>query len=185
MEQDWTIEERKIPFVRGRLMRKYLGCGRLFCDTFLSAQEFIHQKMYSLSHLVREVLDIADHSALDMNYIQSKWFDGAGLATIITHCCNDSNLVFMLMEKLQILALTKELTNLCGNLWSRSLLSQRAERNEWLLLHEFDRAGYIVPERWTRQEKMDRGIIRGKKRGKAQYAGGLVLDQSVDYMINT
>ena len=38
---------------------------------------------------------------------------------------------------------------LCGNLWARSLLSQRVERNEWLLLHEFHRNGYIVPERLT------------------------------------
>lgn len=75
----------------------------------------------------------------------------------------------------------QELTNLCGNLWSRSLVSQRAERNEWLLLHEFHRNGFIVPERLTYDEKVKLGIIkakkgRSKKRGPAQYAGGLVLE---------
>lgn len=37
----------------------------------------------------------------------------------------------------QVLPLTKQLTNLAGNLWSRSLRGARAERIEYLLLHEF------------------------------------------------
>jgi len=40
------------------------------------------------------------------------------LCAVVKHCENDS-------------WLTKQLTNLCGNIWQRSLLSQRAERNEF------------------------------------------------------
>jgi len=170
-----------IPFIRGKLNRKYLSSGRLFCDTFLSSQEFIHQKTYTLSHLVDQLLNVKNHENLNINTIKNKWNDGKELCSVITHCCNDSNLVLQLMFKLEILPLTKELTNLCGNLWARSLLSQRAERNEWLLLHEFHRNGYIVPERLTKAEKIQKGIIAEKsansrKRGKAQYSGGLVLE---------
>jgi DNA polymerase elongation subunit (family B) len=43
------------------------------------------------------------------------------------------------MFKLQVLPLTKQLTALAGNLWSNSLQGKRAERIEYLLLHEFHR----------------------------------------------
>jgi DNA polymerase Pol2 len=72
------------------------------------------------------------------------------------------------MFKLQILPLTKQLTNIAGNLWSSTLKSNRAARTEYLLLHEFHRLKYVVPEKH-----------RGKREensGKAKYAGGLVLD---------
>jgi hypothetical protein len=47
----------------------------------------------------------------------------------------------------QVLPLTRQLTNLAGNLWSRSLKGARAERIEYLLLHTFHNAGYIVPDK--------------------------------------
>jgi DNA polymerase alpha subunit A len=55
------------------------------------------------------------------------------------------------MFKLQVLPLTKQLTNLAGNLWSRSLKGARAERIEYLLLHEFHKLKFIMPdkERWS------------------------------------
>ena len=36
-----------------------------------------------------------------------------------------------------MIPLTKQLTNLSGNLWSRTIRGARAERIEYLLLHEF------------------------------------------------
>lgn len=52
----------------------------------------------------------------------------------------DAWIVMQLMHKLVVLPLTKQLTCLCGNLWSRSLRSARAERVEALLLHEFHKS---------------------------------------------
>merc|ERR1719295_1978472 len=178
------LRRGKWPFLKsGKLKQRNLGCGRLLADTFMSSQEFLgSEKTYTLSHLSTKLLSGVDHHEnLPMDKIPEWWLEGKSLASIVTHVANDANLILQLMHKLEVLPLTKELTNLCGNLWARSLVSQRAERNEWLLLHEFHRNGFIVPEQLTWDEKVKRGIIpdrrsKTKKRGKAQYAGGLVLE---------
>ena len=59
------------------------------------------------------------------------------LLKLVSHNEHDAYLAMLLCFKLMVLPLTKQLTNLAGNLWSRSLLSARAERVEYLLLHEF------------------------------------------------
>ncbi len=61
------------------------------------------------------------------------------ILNLIEHNENDTYLTLLLTFKLMVLPLTKQLTTLAGNLWSRSLLSARAERVEYLLLHEFHR----------------------------------------------
>ena len=65
------------------------------------------------------------------------------LHKLVKTCENDSWLTLNLMFKLMILPLTKQLTELCGNLWARSLQAQRAERNEYLLLHKFHSLKYV------------------------------------------
>ena len=72
------------------------------------------------------------------------------------------------MFKFQILPLTKQLTNLSGNLWAKSLTGSRAERISFYLLHEFHNRKYIIPDKIGFQEATSR-----KK--KASYSGGLVL----------
>ena len=46
-----------------------------------------------------------------------------------------------------MIPLTKQLTNLSGNLWSRTIRGARAERIEYLLLHEFHALKYVLPEK--------------------------------------
>jgi len=53
------------------------------------------------------------------------------------------------MINLEILPLTKQLTNIAGNLWFKSLLHQRAERNEMLLMHKFYANKYLLPDKPT------------------------------------
>lgn len=69
---------------------------------------------------------------------------------------------------LQILPLTLQLTTIAGNLWGRTLIGGRAERNEALLLHEFYSKKYILP---------DKNLFnKSTKKRKAAYEGGLVLE---------
>jgi DNA polymerase alpha subunit A len=91
------------------------------------------------------------------------------------------------MSKLQVLALTKQLTNLAGNLWSRTMTGARAERNEYLLLHEFHEKKYIVPDKYAgfgqahhqaaaQDDDDDEPPKKTSGRRKPAYAGGLVLE---------
>ena len=54
-----------------------------------------------------------------------------------------------MMLHLNVLPLTKQLTTIAGNLWYRSLQNARAERNEWLLMHEFRSRKYVCPDKRT------------------------------------
>jgi len=106
---------------------------------------------------------------------------------LISGIFKESINTYLLMNKLSILSLTKELTNIGGNLWIRSLQNKRADRCEMLLMHEFHKNNFILPDRLTRIEKDELeenedgnnfGDIKGKR--KPQYSGGLVLEPKAD-----
>ena len=91
------------------------------------------------------------------------------------------------MMHLQIVPLTKQLTTIAGNLWFRSLQNARAERNEWLLMHEFYGRKFLCPDKKNLnqrdakkalfgEDENEKPVAGGKKRGKAKYGGGLVLE---------
>ena len=54
---------------------------------------------------------------------------------------------YLFLPPPQVIPLTKQLTNLSGNLWSRTIRGARAERIEYLLLHEFHALKYVLPEK--------------------------------------
>lgn len=75
------------------------------------------------------------------------------------------------------------------------MLGGRAERNEYLLLHAFNKAGYVAPNKYQSDSKKKKqsGLKDTKSIGnshseeynkmpqnrKGQYAGGLVLDPKI------
>jgi DNA polymerase alpha subunit A len=99
------------------------------------------------------------------------------LVTLCGHTNNDAYLVIMLMFHLNVLPLTKQLTNISGNVWNRSLQGKRAERIEYLLLHEFHNLKFILPEKAPFNPNSGGRRGNGQSgRKKAAYAGGLVLE---------
>ncbi|EFX03107.1 DNA polymerase alpha catalytic [Grosmannia clavigera kw1407] len=99
-----------------------------------------------------------------------------GLLDYVGHLEADTYFIAALGLRVQILPLTKVLTNLAGNSWARTLTGTRAERNEYILLHEFHRNKYICPDK---QKFRGRGQgeddnADGKKKDK--YKGGLVFE---------
>lgn len=142
--------------------------GRVLCDTYLSAQELLRETTYSLKSLAETQLKT---SREDIDPVDVPQFFNSckTIVQLAKHTLLDSQLVLKLMLKLQILPLSKQLTCIAGNIWARTIKGNRAERNEYLLLHEFHKLKYIVPEK-------KRTISKYGGRAAAKYSGGLVLE---------
>lgn len=156
--------------------RGVVAAGRLVCDTYVSARELVRETTYALTGLAKSQLkmDRVDVHPADVPGYYRK--GGRAVLWLAQHTENDAYLALQLMFKLQILPLTKQLTNLAGNLWARSLKGARAERIEYLLLHEFHRLKYVVPDKEFSKGGSGASGQAGRKRPKAAYAGGLVLE---------
>ncbi|KAG0194902.1 DNA-directed DNA polymerase alpha catalytic subunit pol1 [Apophysomyces sp. BC1034] len=171
---------------------KMIMSGRLVCDTYLAAKDLIRSKSYRMTDLAQSQLKIKRED-IDFSKTTNAYDEARSLIHLVKHCAFDAFLSMALMFKLQILPLTRQLTNLAGNLWSRTMTGARAERNEFLLLHEFHRQKFICPDK-SFPNKGRAAIIeaveldndedaeqaRPKKTGSARrkpaYAGGLVLE---------
>jgi len=145
--------------------------GRLLCDTYLSAKELLRETMYSLTNLCATQLHVqrVDVEPSDVPQLlqQSKTTIQLAQATL-----QDAIYVQRLWNKLQVLPLSWQLTCIAGNIWSHTLLGNRAERTEFLLLHEFHRLKYIPPEKKVATTKSNTAGTNNK----AKYSGGLVLE---------
>jgi DNA polymerase alpha subunit A len=151
--------------------------GRLLCDTFRASKDFLNSKSNALSYLAEHQLNVK-RDPIEYDKIESYFWDKSSLLKMIDHCEFDTYLVTELMFKLQVIPMTKQLTTLAGNLWTRTMVGARAERNEYLLLHEFHSKKYICPDRRVSFQVQDEetGEVVKKGKRKAAYAGGLVLE---------
>jgi DNA polymerase Pol2 len=149
--------------------------GRLLCDTYLSAKELLRETTYSLTNLAQSQLKV---KRLDIEPIDiPNWYNSSKtIVQLAQHTLFDAQLVQRLLFKLQILPLTKQLTCVAGNMWSRTLKGNRADRTEYLLLHEFHSLKYLPPEK--RRNKKEKSTGRTEK---AKYSGGLVLEPKKGY----
>nr|CCA17574.1 DNA polymerase alpha catalytic subunit putative [Albugo laibachii Nc14] len=148
--------------------------GRLLCDTWVSSKELLpSQNNYSLTHLATTILK-KQRFDIEMNEIPQIMCSSPQYFTkLLCHTLDDAMFILQLMHQLQILPLSKQLANLCGYLWPRTLeANKRAERIEFLLSHEFSKSKhkFILPEK----VKQSRGS-GGKQREKASYMGGMVF----------
>ena len=177
------------------LSNEYIRCcliGRLICDTFSSTREILSRETsYDLDYLCEKYLNklIPD---IDVSQVISSFNKIADIERILQITLDEAFYSLVLMNKFQILPLTKQLTTISGNLWIRSLQSSRANRCEFLLLHKFYENNYIYPDKENRSFNEDKyndedndsdnendNKIKTKSRNlrrKPQYSGGLVLE---------
>ncbi|KAB1214754.1 DNA polymerase alpha catalytic subunit [Morella rubra] len=184
-----------------------LSCiaGRLLCDTYLCSRDLLKEVSYSLTQLAKTQLN-KDRKDITPHDIPRMFQSSESLTELIEYGETDAWLSMELMFHLSVLPLTRQLTNISGNLWGRTLQGARAQRVEYLLLHAFHARKYMVPDKMSAHMKesklmkrkinhgfedrnvdevdMDDGNVdneashgdRGKGRKGPAYAGGLVLE---------
>jgi DNA polymerase elongation subunit (family B) len=106
--------------------------GRLLCDTLGLAKENLRVDNYDLEALSRKYLNLDSRPELTEQFMYK-----AGKLLLM------SQLVFELANNFEFLELTSELSKIAGCLWSTSLRSARAQRNEMLLMHYFWKEGFV------------------------------------------
>ncbi|XP_035475430.1 DNA polymerase alpha catalytic subunit isoform X1 [Scophthalmus maximus] len=173
---------------RGSFAEKSATCGRLVCDVEISAKELIRCKSYHLTELTAQVLKM-ERVTVPQEEIKNLYSDSPHLLYLLELTWTDAKLILQIMCELNVLPLALQITNIAGNVMSRTLMGGRAERNEFLLLHAFHDKNYIVPDKPSfrkaqletadGEEDVDAG--KGKRKKKAAYAGGLVLDPKVGF----
>ena len=73
-----------------------------------------------------------------------------------------------------MLPLSKQLTAISGNLLAHTLKGKRAERIEYLLLHEFHRMKYLAPEK--QRYDADDDDVRATASPSHDAGGGFLFD---------
>ncbi|KAF7213996.1 DNA polymerase alpha catalytic subunit isoform X2 [Nothobranchius furzeri] len=173
---------------RGAFAEKSATCGRLVCDVEISAKELIRCKSYHLTELAAQVLKV-ERSTVPQEAIRNLYSDSPHLLYLLELTWTDAKLILQIMCELNVLPLALQITNIAGNVMSRTLMGGRSERNEFLLLHAFHDKNYIVPDKpsfrkaqlETAEGDDDADAGKGKRKKKAAYAGGLVLDPKVGF----
>lgn len=182
--------------------------GRLLCDLASDgAKGMIASTTWSLTEMVLSQLGIQrpdidpDDTAM---YFDCETSTAMRLMEFVQHCETDAYFQMAIASKVQILPLTRQLTNLAGNSWhvssgrgsngadhfgrNKTLNGGRAERNEYILLHEFHSLKYICPDKtWGKKsaaavkaevEEGDTAAITSTstKSKRDKYKGGLVFE---------
>ena len=181
---------------KGIQAERSILAGRLPIDTTIMSRELVRDKSYTISSLSDNVLGRRlEPVSLPEDY-DSIESDPHRFAQFVKCSQVDCEVQMLLSQKLALLPLTKQLSNIAGNLWARTLQGARAERNEFLFLHEFSALNYICPDskRATKpqqivdaeeEDKNNSGASDGETNGNTNniqnknstsYVGGLVLD---------
>ncbi|KAL8699951.1 MAG: hypothetical protein Q9224_001190 [Gallowayella concinna] len=130
---------------------RQLISGRLICDIANDMGKSLMTKCQSWSMTEMSQLYLpngAERREIDSDQALTSWAKTReGLLNYVNHCEADTYFIAAIALKVQMLPLSKILTNLAGNSWARTLSGTRAERNEYILLHEFNRNKYICPDK--------------------------------------
>ncbi|KAK0266864.1 DNA-directed DNA polymerase alpha catalytic subunit pol1 [Friedmanniomyces endolithicus] len=172
---------------------RHIAAGRLLCDLANDMGKSIMTacQSWTLDEMVKLYLggnhvrkDIDNEKALAMAASRE------GLLNYVKMCELDTYYIAAIALKQQLLPLSRVLTNLAGNSWARTLSGTRAERNEYILLHEFHRNKYICPDKvygkGASNKKLEdsaegaddaeAGAGEGGSKKKDKFKGGLVFE---------
>ncbi|KAL4577433.1 hypothetical protein LXL04_013542 [Taraxacum kok-saghyz] len=156
--------------------------GRLLCDTFLCSRDLLKEISYSLTELAKTQLsknrkEIAPHD------IPGMFQSSQTLMELIEIGETDAWLSMELMFHLSVLPLTRQLTNISGNLWGKTLQGARAQRVEYLLLHAFHAKKFMVPDKfYTPKENK---IVKRKSSGPEDKSNNdLGVNDEIDPQVN-
>ncbi|XP_044297740.1 DNA polymerase alpha catalytic subunit isoform X2 [Varanus komodoensis] len=187
------LKRSNMPKLGGRsgFAEKNATCGRMICDIEISAKELIRCKSYHLSELVSQILKM-ERVTITAEEIRNMYSDSRHLLYMLETTWIDAKCILQIMCELNVLPLALQITNIAGNVMSRTLMGGRAERNEYLLLHAFYENNYIVPDKQLfkkphqKQLEEDDDLEGGQNksktgRRKAAYSGGLVLDPKIGF----
>ncbi|MCJ1390503.1 DNA-directed DNA polymerase alpha catalytic subunit pol1 [Xylographa bjoerkii] len=165
---------------------RQLVSGRLLCDIANDMGKSLMTKCQSWNMTEMCELYLGDgniRQEVDNEVALKTWATTTkGLTNYINHCEADTYFVAAIALRVQMLPLTKVLTNLAGNSWARTLSGTRAERNEYILLHEFHRNKYICPDKtWGKgKQKVEDDVLEGEEgvdvKKKDKFKGGLVFE---------
>ncbi|KAL2160504.1 hypothetical protein VTH06DRAFT_1192 [Thermothelomyces fergusii] len=159
--------------------------GRLLCDLANDAGKSVMFRCQSWSLTEMCSLYLSGDNCrrdVDNEHALKTWATTReGLMDYISHAETDTYFIAALALRTQILPLTKILTNLAGNSWARTLTGTRAERNEYILLHEFHNQKYICPDKQPlrgrgRFDEENQEEDDGEGQKKDKYKGGLVFE---------
>ncbi|KAE9979169.1 hypothetical protein BLS_010101 [Venturia inaequalis] len=165
---------------------RQLASGRLLVDLANDMGKSLMMKCqsWSLNEMCELVLG-KNHVRLELDNeaVLKTWaLEREGLMNYVQHCEADTFFIAAIAIKTQMLPLTKVLTNLAGNSWARTLSGTRAERNEYILLHEFHRNKFICPDKiWGKgKQKIEEEPAEGEEgvdaKKKDKFKGGLVFE---------
>ena len=187
------------PWLSGnkRMTERTATTGRLVCDLKISAKELTRCKSYDLATLSEKLLGKAsvNREIIDDDKMRRAYSSSNDLLRVASIGLSDVTDILQCVYKLNALPLALQITQIAGNVLSRTLLGGRAERNEFLLLHAFYEKDYIVPDKQYGKNKkpgksadndnddqLNHDENDGRKAGgatgrrKPAYAGGLVLE---------
>ncbi|KAG7160964.1 DNA polymerase alpha catalytic subunit-like [Homarus americanus] len=185
------LRRTQMPKLTGKgFAEKIAMCGRLVSDLKISSKELIRAKSYDLGALVLQVLRVPvdQFKALTVEEVKKMYESSSTLLQLVSLTMQDALYVLRLMCELNVLPLALQITNIAGNIMSRTLLGGRSERNEFLLLHAFTEKNFIVPDKQYSKANQkvpsnDNKIgeeedneKEGKGKRKPAYTGGLVLE---------
>lgn len=151
----WPEKFGKGNGFNNNLLIREIFQGRLLCDIANELGQSLTPKCQSWD--LPEMYNVVcqkQHTAVEFNFQNPRYAEDASFLLMplkenITQVIISAQIAF----SLQILSLSKQLTNLAGNAWSHTLSGTRAGRNEYILLHEFKRNNYIVPDKEDKYHK--------------------------------